>query len=316
MATKNENNNKTNNKKNKENKKMRNNKKDPMSWNEIPLTTWSLDLTTYAVPPASLGAMVVMSRALAGRVLINPTPGQVAARERMAAAAGLCAQAISYNSRLPEPRLDQRKARMWLVRLVISITGMIDLRTQSPDEEVAEEAAQLRVRVFGNGFDPMKLDSRTLLLTLQEVEGELRDKPELRAELEQCVPPKQLARLFKEAKSFGARWRAEKEAKAPPLNLQALKGHLRQRTAEYVANVLGSVNASEPASVAAVNAALLPLTELRAELAVQRARVARKKKAKASEAEFEEEEEPGLEEDAEEADEAEPEPPAPTTTDD
>lgn len=283
-------------------------------WTKVPLAAWMMDLGMYAIPSATLGEMVVMARALAQRTLVDPTPGEAASRGRMKEAYELCAEALEHNLTLATPQVDQRKGRMRLVRLVASAIEMVEVRERSPRPQVAAAAAALKVEVFGAGLDAVRMDGRNLVLRLEGIGTRLDQQPGLRERLEECVPRDHLDELFEEAARYGARWGEETKAqaeKAPALDLRILRDHLRQRAGEYVANVLATVNADEPATVARATKALEPLVELREDLSSRRARRARKQDV-AEETETDDEELDLEPVDVEEEDEAVPTQPAPT----
>lgn len=259
-------------------KKNNNNKGVAQKWIDVPLAAWVMDLGAYAIPIASVAELVVTARLLADRQRVDPTVGEQQTKARMTGAADLCARAIEHNAMLLSvPAADGNKRRR-LVTQVTSMMEMVAVRARSPEPDIAEDATRLQATVFGAELDPVRMDARTLILKVDGMGMRLAQEPDLRKRLEACVPKTQLDRLFAEAQQWGKETPADAE-KVPALDLRTLRAHLRQRMAEYVTNVLATVNGDDPGTTARATKALMPLTELREDVRLRYARRARKKGA-------------------------------------
>lgn len=168
---------------------------------------------------------------------------------------------------------------------------------------VATAASKLKRDLFGDDFRPGKTVARVLFQRIGEAEAALTRDPSLRKSLEGMVPAVMVEEMLVSYRQLGdqlmRRGRGDRPARS--VDLRIIGTALRQRMTEYVVNVLATVNASDPETVARAQNLLDPLTELRAELVTRRSRRAKEVEAApgaSSEAS-------GAEEEIEAADEAE-----------
>ncbi len=245
-------------------------------WLDVPLATWVMEIGAYAIPLASVAELVDLVDLLADRPLVGATVYEREAKERMLGAAAVCARAIEHNASLALARIpaEENQKRLRLARQVASMALMVDARARSTEPTIAEEGKRVETEVLGGKVDAMRMGARALRVWIRAMKDRLDDQPGLREKLEVCVPKMQIDRLFAESERWGKEGESE-AAKALPLDLRVLRAHLRQRTSEYVMNVLATVRGDDPATSARASKALAPVVELREELRVRQARRAR-----------------------------------------
>jgi hypothetical protein len=268
------NNKKDNNEKNKEvNKEM-----NLDAWADAPGQAWVMELAEYAPPNASLAQLVMLGRALSRRSWPEAAAGEVAAQQRLAMAVETSARALKHNEQMTFDKVDRHAQRARLVRLVTSMTDAVAVQARSPEPDLAAEARQLQLDAFEAGFDPARTPSHALVLKVEALRERLEAAPMLRTRLERYVGATTLVRLFEASSQYGDAMMEEEEWKtgqAPALNLRAVGAQLRQRMAEYVANVLATVNADDPLTMARAKKALRAVETVRGQLAMRRSRRAR-----------------------------------------
>ncbi len=247
---------------------------------------WSFDARVYAIPFGALPVLVDLARRLVARRGPSPTEGEATHARRLEEFAETCARARRHNGDVSKRRSLVRKGdrRTAVVRRVTSALEMLVARARSPEPELAGDASELMTKLFPDLRDPMRLESRVLVLRVEAVEAHLKEEPALRRRLEAIVPALQLRRLFDENRAYLEVWMPPPQPEVPPLDLRVLAARLRQLAAAYVTNVIATVNGDDQATVARAIHALEPLAKLRAERSEGRARRARAKRAKAAEA--------------------------------
>ncbi len=276
-------------------------------WLDVPLATWVMEIGAYAIPVASLAELVDLVDLLADRPLVDPTVNEREAKERMLGAAAVCARAIEHNTSVALARTpaEENQKRLRLVRQVTSMSDMVRVRARSSEPSIAEEGKRVETEVLGGRVDAMRMGARALRVWIRAMKERLDEQPSLRERLEVCVPKAQIDRLFAESERWGKEDEVE-AAKALPLDLRVLRAHLRQRTAEYVISVLGTVRGDDPATTARASKALAPVAELREELRLRQVRRARGADATDEVAETDDEDLDLAPEDAEEPSTPEP----------